>query len=317
MKLVVPNVNIYRDVNKIKPFLDALESTQTPVKYYALDLSDHALRRNLAKLKEAAYQNVEIAGLWGTFDNVKAWAAEVSGPIWYLSLGSIFGNDEFDIAVKDLQMWRASMCPQDRMLLGVDGCPDKEKVWKSLNTPIPRMPSLVEHGLELSNSILGHTWYRPGEWEISGVSEERESVITHQWVVRALEDTACEALGFSAPAGEEILTVKWFRWGPEGMKKQFDHSGFEQVAYWESPKGPLCTSPRGHDLLYCPLSFEPANTCQRQINTWSNLLRHPTRIQPEVCSIIHCLPYMPPKCRFGGAGMREPSSLRLSQQSIA
>lgn len=243
LRRLTTHLNPKSDVNKVKPFLDALEASHKPVKYYALDLSELALKRNLEKLQAACYKHVACNGLWGTFDDVRKWATDVSEPIWYMSLGSIFGNDEFDVAVRDLRTWSNAMRPQDYMLLGVDGCPDKERIWKSLNTPIPGMPNLVEHGLALSNTILGHTWYRPEEWEVFGVCEQLGPVCTHQWVIRALKDTACDALGFHASKGDEIYTVKWFRWGPDGMKKQFDHSDFEQVASWKSPTGPVCKYP--------------------------------------------------------------------------
>lgn len=228
-------------MSKIQPLLDRLEEAQKPVRYFALDLSSDSLERNLARLRAAGYKHVQCAGLCGTFDDVRAWAAAVSDPIWYLSLGSIFGNDEFDIAVRDLRVWSSAMRPQDRMLIGLDGCRDPERIWKSYNTPIPGKPSLVEHGLQVSNAILGHAWYRPEDWEVRGVTEVIDSVCTFRWVVRALREVSSEALGLHFAAGDEILTTRWFKWDPDGMQRQFDHSGFQQVAYWQSPSGPFCT----------------------------------------------------------------------------
>lgn len=182
------------------------------------------------------------AGLYGTFDDVKKWAAGVSEPILYLSLGSIFGNDEFDIAVRDLRGWKDTMKPEDRMLIGLDSCQDKDQVWRSYNTPIPGKPTLVEHGLEVSNIILGHTWYRPDQWRVTGVSEHQGSLCTHQWVITALEENTCEPLGFHAEKGERILTTKWFKWDADGMQRQFHDSGLEQIAHWKSPTGPFSGS---------------------------------------------------------------------------
>lgn len=219
-----------------------MDAAEIPVKYYALDLSEASLERNVNKLRAVGYKHVECAGLYGTFDDVKKWAGNVSEPIWYLSLGSIFGNDEFHIAVRDLREWRDTMRPQDRMLIGLDGCQDKDRVWRSYNTPIPGKPNLVRHGLDLSNDILGHTWYRPEQWAVEGVSELQASVCTHQWVVTAQEENHCEALDFHANKGDQILTTKWFKWDPEGMKRQFDAAGLEQVDLWKSPTGPFCES---------------------------------------------------------------------------
>lgn len=130
---------------------------------------------------------MQCIGLWGTFDDAKSWAATVEVPLWFVSLGSIFGNDEFDIAVRDLRAWRDIMKPHDRMLLGVDGCADKDRVWESLNEPAPGMGSLVANALELSNKILGYDWFKAQDWSITGEAEELEDVVTHQWVARALK----------------------------------------------------------------------------------------------------------------------------------
>lgn len=195
------------DIRKVKPLLDALEAARKPATYYALDLSDEALRRNLEKLISCGYQYVKCVGLWGTFDDVKGWVITVAEPLWFVSLGSIFGNDEFEIAVRDLRAWTDIMQPEDRMLLGVDGGPDKDRVWQSLNEPAPGMGSLVANALELSNKILGHEWYNPEDWSITGEAEQLENVVTHQWVARALKNIHCEALGLHIAEGEEIRTV--------------------------------------------------------------------------------------------------------------
>ncbi|KAL2126944.1 hypothetical protein VTI74DRAFT_11581 [Chaetomium olivicolor] len=71
------------DIRKIQPFLDQLDAARIPVKYCALDISDVSLTWNLSKLNAAGYKHVEC-------------------PTFYISLGSVFANDEFDIAVWDL-----------------------------------------------------------------------------------------------------------------------------------------------------------------------------------------------------------------------
>ncbi|KAE8152373.1 histidine-specific methyltransferase [Aspergillus avenaceus] len=226
------------DVTKVIPLLNELERSGKHVHYYALDISRKPLESVLAKLP-TTYQVVKYTGLWGTFDNLRAWCGNIQEPKWFLSLGSIFGNDEFQIATNDLRKWVSVMRPQDRMLLGLDGCDDDEKVWRSYNDTKDCWHRMIRNGLELSNKVLGHEWYRPEDWEVIGVTQRRSPTLTHQWVARATRVVQCEPLGLYLSPGEEIITNEWYKYGPDGMQKQFDAVGFANVGQWKSPSGPV------------------------------------------------------------------------------
>ncbi|KAE8385111.1 histidine-specific methyltransferase [Aspergillus alliaceus] len=227
------------DVTKVVPLLNELERNGKHVHYYALDISRKALENVLAKLP-TSYQYVKYTGLWGTFDNLRAWCGNIQEPRWFLSLGSIFGNDEFQIAINDLKKWVSVMRPQDRMLLGLDACDDDEKVWRSYNDVKDCWHRMIRNGLALSNKVLGHEWYRPEDWEVIGVCHRRSPTLTHQWVARATRTVHCEPLGLYLAQGEEIVTNEWYKYGPDEMQKQFDAVGLSNVAQWKSPSGPVC-----------------------------------------------------------------------------
>jgi uncharacterized SAM-dependent methyltransferase len=228
--------------------LDVIESTQKPVTYYALDLSYESLQRQLEKLDCAKYEHVKCVGLCGTFEDVRGWAAQRDQPVFFMSLGSIFGNDDFDIAVQDLRLWSDSMREGDRMLIGLDACQDNDRIWRSYNTKLAGKPTMVEHALELSNTLLGHTWYRPEQWDITGVTEKLEHVSTHQWIAQATVDVHCEALQLQIPTGEQIRTTKWFKWGPDGISRQLEESQLRQISQWKSPTGPFCKHDSSHPI---------------------------------------------------------------------
>ncbi|KAK4032198.1 hypothetical protein C8A01DRAFT_20702 [Parachaetomium inaequale] len=96
------------DTRKIFPLLSLLDQSQKSIQYYGLDLSLEALRSNISKLA-ASFKHVQCHGLWGTFDDARRYAptlSPASSPRWFLSLGSILGNDFPMPAVGILRSWR-------------------------------------------------------------------------------------------------------------------------------------------------------------------------------------------------------------------
>ncbi|KAB8267142.1 hypothetical protein BDV30DRAFT_244586 [Aspergillus minisclerotigenes] len=157
-------INRPLDVTKVVPLLNELEQNGKHVHYYTLDISRKALENVLAKLP-ASYKVVKYTGLWGTFDNLRAWCGNIQEPKWFLTLGSISGNDEFQIAINEL----------------------KKLVWRSYNDVNDCWHRMIRNGLALSNKVLGHEWYRPEDWEVIGVCHRRSPTLTHRCVARATE----------------------------------------------------------------------------------------------------------------------------------
>jgi len=155
-----------------------------------------------------------------------------------MSLGSMFGNDHFDAAVGRLREWAAIMRPQDRMLLGLDSTQDREVIWKSYHDEEGLFHGFIENGLLWSNELLGHEWYKPGDWTITG--EFQEFPLMHHFVIRANRDSQCEALGLSVRKGEKVICYEGFKYEPHMMQKQFAAAGLVNTKLWKSPSGRIC-----------------------------------------------------------------------------
>jgi uncharacterized SAM-dependent methyltransferase len=79
-----------------------LESNMKSERYLVRDLSKPILEESLTHLAHR-YRFVQCSGLWGTFVDAFTWAHSISSdaqPKFFLSLGSIYGNDRFDSAVE-------------------------------------------------------------------------------------------------------------------------------------------------------------------------------------------------------------------------
>ena len=212
-----------------------------PVKYFALDLSKPALEETMRVLAPR-YKFLQTFALWGTFDDAFAWAKKEMTPhaaIWYITLGSIFGNDEFGAAVDRLAEWRSIMRNEDRMLLGVDALDKATAVWDSYHDDANVFEQFMRNGLRHSNLVLGHVWYRDDDWDVTGSLEEGPPVI-HTFIFRARRDVACPELGLTFLRGDEINCFEAFKYGPERMRAQFAAAGLKEIATFEAPGEPIC-----------------------------------------------------------------------------
>ncbi|KAK7413674.1 hypothetical protein QQX98_007456 [Neonectria punicea] len=225
------------DVRKAKPLLDYLEQLKNSVWYFAVDLSREALEHQMGILTPQ-YQYVKCCGLWGTFDNGLAWlnAQSFENPRFFMSLGSIFGNDHFDDAVKYLSSWRTKGFQRqtDALLLTMDGTEDPKTIWESYHDHIGLFEQFIRNGYKHSNRVLKQDWYRDEDWEFSGLTQEQPRM--HRFIIRAKVDVTCPALNLALPAGTEIDCYEAFKYPAELMRAQFAKAGFHEVAYWKAPR---------------------------------------------------------------------------------
>ncbi|KAF2663149.1 hypothetical protein BT63DRAFT_128327 [Microthyrium microscopicum] len=222
------------DVRKVQPLLDTLDAMQVPVQYFALDLSKAVLVDCMRKLRPR-YRHVQCFGLWGTFDDCLKWAKNVHSPKCYMSLGSMFGNDHFKEAVGRLKAWTDIMRPQDLMLLGLDGTQDRDAIWRSYHDEQGLFHNFIRNGMVHSNAVLGHEWFKPQDWDISG--EFQDFPLMHRFVIQARRDVRCEPLGLSFRRGYKIVCYEGFKYEPAMMQKQFAAAGLKNLKQWKSPSG--------------------------------------------------------------------------------
>lgn len=226
------------DVTKVVPILDSLEKERKDVFYFALDLSRPSVEQNMAQLTGRSYQHVRWFGLHGTFEDGLAWSQSIQAPRWFLSLGSIFGNDAFDDAVALLRNWASRMRPTDRLLLGIDAETDRQKIWDSYNDPGGVFHRFLRNAFVHSNRVLGYPWYRDEDWSVASIVSGDDTVI-HQYIFTALRDVECPPLSVCFPAGDKIDFYESYKWGEAKMGAMFSASGFDAVETWNLPDGPV------------------------------------------------------------------------------
>lgn len=242
----------FRDVRKIKPLLDWLEYLENRVWYFALDLSREELQRGMQMLMPQ-FKHVKCYGLWGTFDDGLSWlnAQPVDRPRYFMSLGSIFGNDHFKDAVRRLNTWKNAgfRGEQDSMLLTMDATSDTKAIWESYHDSEGLFERFIRNGYKNSNHILAHDWYRDEDWDLEGIMQE--DPLMHRFVIRAKKEVKCPSLGLELPPGSEIDCYEAFKYSPGVMGKEFAESGFDVVACWKTPRTQICEyKPRNQARLH-------------------------------------------------------------------
>lgn len=143
------------------------------------------------------------------------------------------GNDFFEVSVERLRPWADLMRPDDRMLIGMDGTMNLDKVWNSYHDADGLFEKFMRNGLEHTNRLLGQRWYKPEDWEVIGIMEMEP--VMHRFVFRARKDVICLTLGLTFEVGDEIDCYEAFKYGPETMRKQFARTNLEEIATWISP----------------------------------------------------------------------------------
>lgn len=230
---------IISDTRKVLPLLEHLERLRKPVTYFALDLSAEALQNTMQSLSHR-FRHVQCFGLWGSFSDGLTWLKSQDRPKFILSLGSMFGNDEFRLATKRLSEWTEVMGPQDYMLLGLDACKDDADIMESYNDPGHIWEEFIRNGLEYSNKVLGHRWYNEEDWIVSGRIEKTPDVV-YRFSITARRDVECPPLRLKFSAKERVEFFEAWKYGPERMKNQFKVACFKEVTKWQAPGGrPFC-----------------------------------------------------------------------------
>lgn len=171
------------NLRKIRILLEAIETLGKQVDYYALDLDRAELERTLGQLVDAGrFQHVRCHGLHGTYDDGQAWIARPENadkPRCVLSLGSTLGSDSPPETAAFLKSWADTLRAGDdsnsnaagspsRILLGLDGCQDGERVFMAYNDAGGVNKRFILNALDSANAHLGYKEFDPRDWAVRG-----------------------------------------------------------------------------------------------------------------------------------------------------
>lgn len=211
-------------MRKVKLLLDALERIGRDVEYYALDLSLPELKRTLAEVPAESYTHVNCFGLHGTYDNGLAWiqsSEQSSKTKCILSLGSSIGNFSRADAAGFLKGFGRTLKSGDCMIIGLDACKDKDKVYHAYNDQHGLTHKFIMNGLSHANAILGKYAFRDDDWSVIGEFDEKTG--RHQAFYVPNRDLIVEEVEFKA--GEKVR-----------VEESYKYSAHERSDLWSKAK---------------------------------------------------------------------------------
>ncbi|KAI9712186.1 MAG: hypothetical protein M1828_001747 [Chrysothrix sp. TS-e1954] len=233
------------NLRKTKILLDALESQEKDVEYYALDVSKLELERTLAQVPIDTYRHIRCWGLLGTYDDGRRHLLE--NPAWrekksyILSLGSTIGSFDRNDAAEFMKSFtslnddgedgtKPGASGKVSMILGVDGCKNGDRVFRAYNDPVGNNHKFIKNGLSHGNNILGHEAFREDDWTIKGEWDDHSGTHTQFFVTTT--DTTAEQHDFAE--GDKMLAVKSVKYDEQDRETLYDAAAVEEKAAWQT-----------------------------------------------------------------------------------
>ncbi|KAH7883139.1 histidine-specific methyltransferase [Phlebopus sp. FC_14] len=163
-------------LRKTALILDAIEAQKKSVTYLALDLDRAELVRTLGQLR-GRYNCVSLAGLWGTYDDGRAWLTGTKDHARFiLWLGSSIGNMTRHDAGQFIRSFADVLTPQDRFVVAIDSkLHDTDVIRRAYGSIAQRfaLNALVNLNKLFAADVVdvSHFEYRPYYNEIKGRNE--------------------------------------------------------------------------------------------------------------------------------------------------
>lgn len=135
-----------------------------------MDLSLSELQRTLASLNHH-YQYVGSAGLFGTYEDGLVWLHEAQNKgvakliMW---MGASIENLGRHEAADFLKKFKYLLGPRDAMLIGIDACQDRDKVFRAYNDSVGKTREFYLNGLAHANRLFGREVFKLSDWEPVG-----------------------------------------------------------------------------------------------------------------------------------------------------
>ncbi|KAI1315189.1 hypothetical protein EDD11_001126 [Mortierella claussenii] len=220
--------------------LNALERKRKNISYYAMDLMVEELTKSLKSLGH--FNNIEIAGLWGTYDEGVAFMRSLGQdvPKTLLWLGSSIGSLDREDAKQMLISYRRNLNKGDNWLIGIDRRNNPEEIVVAYNDPKGVTREFIMNGLDHANALLGQQCFDRTKFEYFarynndlGRHEAYYKVKeSHQWRYKDPESKEETVVGL---ARDELINMEYsYKWSPEETAQLFKETLLEKVCQWTS-----------------------------------------------------------------------------------
>lgn len=168
---------------------------------------------------------MKFHGLHGTYDDGLVWLKRpenLAKQSCILFMGSSIGNFTHAEAADFLKSFSDVLGSNDTMIIGLDACQDRDKVYHGYNDKEGKTREFYLNGLAHLNTLLGKKVFEAGKWDV--VTTYDEAAGRHQAFYVPATDTMVD--GASVKAGEKILFEECYKYSQEKSTELWQNSGF-------------------------------------------------------------------------------------------
>jgi L-histidine Nalpha-methyltransferase / hercynylcysteine S-oxide synthase len=201
------------------------------------------LRRTLSAIPPGTYQYVTCAGLHGTYDDGLVWLKDTSSPgtpSCVLSLGASMGNFSREEAAKFLLQFSKALGSQDSLLIGLDSCPEGERIFRAYNDCEGVTEAFYRNGLKHANHLLGYEGFKQCDWQVVGNFDQE--AYCHEAYYTPRRDVDIEGIWITK--GTRIHLERAYKYSSEQLTALWHGSGLIHKAAYSNKEGDYSESPR-------------------------------------------------------------------------
>jgi EasF-like predicted methyltransferase len=201
-----------------------------------LDLSLSELTRTLSAVPSGIFEHVRCHGLLGTYDDGLEWlklpenSAKSTCIMW---LGSSIGNLNCEESASFLRRFTSALGPEDSMLIAIDGCLEKDKVYHAYNDQFGKTHEFIRNGLVHANALLGKDVFLQADWDVVG--EYDEEAERHQAFYVARKNLHIDGIDFLA--GEKVRVEESYKYSSIQRERLWEKAGLTEGAVWGDKTG--------------------------------------------------------------------------------
>lgn len=172
-----------------------------------------------------------------------------------MSLGSSIGNFNPDEAAVFLKGFASVLSPHDLVLVGLDSCQDKDKVYHAYNDRYGTTHEFIRNGLKHANRLMEKDVFKLDDWEVIGEYDVMTN--RHQAFYRAKRELQLH--DFSFAAGEKVRIEESYKHSLAQSDRLWEGAGLRKGAVWgdstdqyRKQSSYILSHPRG----YCSSMFQ-------------------------------------------------------------
>ena len=194
-----------------------------------------------------------------------------------MSMGSSIGNFGRQEAAEFLKGFASILGPEDFMMVGVDGCLDKIKVFAAYNDREGKTHDFYGNALMQANKLLGKAAFKQDDWQIVG--EYNTGAGRHEAFFVPIRDIKVDGVFFSA--GERVRIEDAHKYSSVQCQQLWAAAGLREGAVYGDRTGQysMCRiSYSSIELSQCLLGRSILDLLLRILNFIGVLAKNPSLV---------------------------------------